>query len=99
MVCSGNVIFKAIDKRQGGTFKNAQGQEIDYDASYVIKFDELSGNSINERKLKFPASNKSLYEKFEKFEPYTKVHITCDVVISNNACKLVPIDVNTDIED
>ena len=98
MKCDGVVIFKAIDKRQGGTFKNAQGQEIDYDASYVIKFDELSGNGINERKLKFPASNKSLYEKFENFEPYTKVHITCDVVISNNACKLVPIDVDTDIE-
>lgn len=97
MKCEGNVIYKGIEKREGGTFKNAQGQEIDYNASYVIKFDEIVGNNINERKLKFPASNKALYDKFNDFEPYTKVRITCDVVISNNACKLVPIDVDTEI--
>ena len=99
MKCNGIVIFKAIDKRNGGTFKNAQGQEIDYDASYVVKFDEIIGSNINERKLKFPASNKVLFDKFSEFEPYTKVNITCDVVISNSACKLVPIDVDSNIED
>lgn len=97
MKCDGVVIFKAIDKREGGKFKNAQGQEIDYGASFVVKFDEIVDNSINERKLKFPASNKALYDKFKDFEPYTKVKLFCDVVISNNACKLVPIDVNDDI--
>lgn len=97
MKCDGIVVFKAIDKRDGGKFKNAQGQEIDYDSSYVIKFDEVNGTKIDERKLKFPVSNKVLYEKFKNIEPYTKVKIFCDVVISNNACKLVPTDVDLNI--
>lgn len=98
MKCDGIVIFKSIDKRQGGTFKNSAGQDIDYDASYVVKFDEILGNSFNERKLKFPISNKVLFDKFSDIEPYTRVRIICDVVLSTNSCKLVPIDIDFDIE-
>ena len=47
----------------------------------------------NERKVKFPASNKVLFDKFKNIEPYTKVELYCDVVISNSVCKLVPLDV------
>lgn len=93
MYCKGIVMFKGIEKRNGGTFKNAQGQDIDYDSAYVLKFDEIVEGKINERKLKFPSSNKVLYDKFEKFDPYTQVQITCDVVLMQNACRLVPIDV------
>ena len=103
MKCTGEVIYKGIEKRDGGVFKNDKGQDINYDSSYVIKFDEIKDGTVNERKLKFPASNKSLYEKFSDIAPYTKVTIVCDVVISNTICRLVPFDVTAketlDIEE
>ena len=99
MFCKGILIFKSIDKREGGTFKNDKGQDINYDSSYIIKVDEVKGKDVNERKFKFPQTNKVLFESFSEIEPYTKVDITFDVVININACKLVPVDVTTEIED
>ena len=99
MLCKGTLIFKSIDKREGGTFKNDKGQDINYDSSYIIKVDEVKGKDVNERKFKFPQTNKVLFESFSEIEPYTKVDITFDVVISANTCKLVPVDVTTEIED
>lgn len=99
MLCKGTLIFKSIDKREGGTFKNDKGQDINYDSSYIIKVDEVKGKDVNERKFKFPQTNKVLYDKFVDIEPYTKVDITFDIIISTNTCKLVPVDVTTEIED
>lgn len=100
MKSSGIVIYKGIQERSGGKFKNANGEEIDYEASYVVKFDEISSSGeINERKIKFPKSNKALYEDFAGIEPYTKVKLFCDVVLSQSTCKLVPIRVSTDLEE
>ena len=93
MYCKGVVMYKGIEKRDGGTFKNDKGQDVDYNSAYVVKFDEIIDNKINERKLKFPTSNKVLYDKFVNFKPYSQVVITCDVVLMQNACRLVPIDV------
>lgn len=99
MLCKGTLIFKSIDKREGGTFKNDKGQDINYDSSYIIKVDEVKGKDVNERKFKFPQTNKVLYDKFVDIESYTKVDITFDIIISTNTCKLVPVDVTTEIED
>lgn len=93
MYCKGNVMFKGIEKRDGGKFKNDKGEEVDYNSAYVVKFDEIVDGKINERKLKFPTSNKVLFNKFSDFKPYTEVQIVCDVVLMQNACRLVPIDV------
>jgi len=99
MDCKGIVMYKGIEKRDGGVFKNDKGQDVNYDSSYVVKFDEIVENKINERKLKFPVSNKVLYNKFESLRPYTQVEIICDVVLMQNACRLVPIDVNKYVPD
>lgn len=99
MYCKGSLMYKGIEKRDGGTFKNDRGQDINYDSSYVVKVDEIVDNKINERKLKFPANNKILADKFSKIEPYTQVELICDVVLSANSCKIVPLDVNTDFGD
>ena len=95
MICKGVVVYKGIEKRDGGVFKGADGREIKYDSSYVVKFDE----NENERKVKFPACNTYLYNKFANIKAYTEVLIECDVVLSANACKLVPINVETDIPE
>lgn len=93
MYSKGFLVYKGIEKRDGGTFKNDKGQDVNYDSSYVIKMDEIKDDVINERKFKFPTSNKVLFDKFKKFERYENVLVTFDVVISANSCKLVPIDV------
>ena len=94
MRAQGRVIFKGIEKREGGVFKNDRGQEVKYDASYLVKFDEEKDGKIDERKLKFPATNVSLYDKFKEIKTYTAIELICDVAISNNASKLIPIEVN-----
>ena len=98
MNCKGVVIYKGIEKREGGSFNNGQ-QEIKYDPVYVVKFDENKNGVINERKVKFPVSNTYLFNKFASIKAYTEVLLECDVVLSNNACKLVPINVETDIPE
>ena len=92
MKCKYNVIFKGVEERQGGVFKNAQGQDIKYDSSYVVKFDENVDGVINERKVKFPSSNLALYSKFKSLEPYAKIEICFDVTIQNSGCKLTVAD-------
>lgn len=99
MICKGVVIFKGIEKREGGTFKGQNGQEIKYDAQNVVKFDENTNGKYDERKLKFPTSNTYLANKFAGIKPYTEVFMECDVLLSNNSCKLVPINVETDIPE
>lgn len=93
MYSRGEVIFKSIQKRDKGTFTNEKGQNVEYDSSYVINIDEKSRNGINQRKLKFPTSNKVLYDKFEKLQEYTKIILVCDVEFTQSGCRLVPIDV------
>ncbi len=97
MRCKGVIMYKGIEKRAGGTFVN-NGQNINYDEAYVIKFDEIIEGKINEHKLKFPVSNKTLYDKFASLNPYTQVEITCDVILLSGMSRLVPIDVN-ELED
>ena len=99
MNCKGIVVYKGIEKRDGGVFKGNDGREVKYDASYVVKFDENNNGVINERKVKFPASNTYLYNKFVSIKAYTEVVLECDVVLSQNNCKLVPINVETDIPE
>lgn len=100
MICKGVVVFKGIGKREAGTFTDNTGRDVKYDASYQVSFDEKStSGEINQRKLKFPASNTYLYNKFAGIEPYTQIYMECDVVFSQNSVKLVPMNVETQIPE
>lgn len=100
MICKGVVVFKGIGKREAGTFTDNTGRDIKYDASYQVSFDEKStSGEINQRKLKFPASNTYLYNKFASIEAYTQIYMECDVVFSQNSVKLVPMNVETQIPE
>ena len=99
MYCKGIVVFKGIEKREGGEFSGQNGQAIKYESAYVVKFDEIKEGKVNERKLKFPTNNKKLYDKFAEIEMYTRVQIECEVVLGQSACRLTPIDVKVITED
>lgn len=91
----GEFIFRGIEKRDGGKFINDKGQEIEYDAKYVLKVDEIgSDGSINERKLNVDIKNTSLVDKLKQLKPYEKIKIECDIVMYQNTAKVVPVAIS-----
>lgn len=93
MVCSGNFIFKCIEKKDGGEFVNQQGQKITFEPTYQIKTDEVLDGKTEERIFKFKASNKVLAEEFKNLGIYDKVKIVFNVELYKNSVKLVPCEV------
>lgn len=91
MICQGQVVYKGVEKREGGSFKNDKGQEVEYTSSYLLKFDELVDGDPIERKVKFPSQNKELYNKFKELDVYTKVTVEFEVKMGQNTCKLIPV--------
>lgn len=94
MKCEGNVVFKSIQKREGGSFKNPKGELVDYEPAYIVKFDENTDGNISERKAKFPDTNVALYTKFKTLEPYAKINLIGNVVFQNSGCKIEILDFN-----
>lgn len=85
-------VFKGLSKRDGGEFVNENGQKIEYDACYVIKVDEDVDGNICERRLKFPVTNKKLFEKLHDLNPYSKICLACEVQLFTGNAKVTPID-------
>lgn len=94
MKCEGNVVFKSIGKREGGSFKNPKGELVKYEPAYIVKFDENVDGNISERKANFKETNVALYTKFKTLEPYAKINLICNIVFQNSGCKLEILDFN-----
>ena len=86
------VVYKGVSKREGGEFTNEKGQTISYDPCYVIKFDEDVDGEIIERKLKFPITNKTLFNKLNAIDAYSKILLLCDVQLFASNAKVTPRD-------
>lgn len=91
MKAIGEFVFKGLENRAGGEFTNERGQAIKYDASYVLKVDEVTESGINERKLKVDTKNIGLVDRLKALKPYDKVKLECDVVLYNSSAKVIPI--------
>ena len=65
MECKGLFVFKSLILRPAGTFKDAEGKDIEYPASYILKVDQIEENDdVNERKFKVNTKDKeSFFEK------------------------------------
>lgn len=74
---------------------NEKGEVVKYEPSYVIKFDEDVNGEIHERRLKFPLTNKVLYNKLDGLEVYSKIALVCDVQLFTGNAKVLPIDIKT----
>lgn len=95
MKCFGEFVFKSLRKREGGTFKNDKGQDVNYDEAYVLKVDEVSNDGVDERTLKIDKNNTVLLNKLQNKKPYDKINLVCDVVLYGANAKVIPIDIDS----
>lgn len=92
MKCQNVVVFKGVEEREGGSFTNDKGQKINYDKSYVVRFDEEIDGNVVEKKVKFKGSNVQLFSRFKALKVYDKINITFEVSIQNSGCKIEVVD-------
>ena len=92
MKCVGEFVFKGIEEREGGEFTNSQGQNVKYNASYVLKVDEKTEKGIYERRLKVSKDNSDLVNKLKAVEEYTKIWLSCEVSFYGNKVMVIPVD-------
>ena len=88
MKCSNEVVFKGIEERAGGVFRNDKGQDITYPKAYVVRFDEEVEGDYQERKVKLTGDNAGLFTRFKALKAYDRVNLIFDVVLGNNSCKI-----------
>ena len=93
MICSGNFVFKEIEKKDGGEFINDKGHKITFDPTYQVKVDENVEGKIQERIFKFKQTNKALAQKFEELKTYDSISIDFNVELYKNSVKLIPCEV------
>ena len=92
MKCRGKFKFKEIVKKDAGAFTNAQGQEIKYDESYVLKVDEKTEKGIQERTFKLPKDSLLVLE-LQKVTEYTDIVLDFEVVFYNNSIRVIPTEI------
>ena len=74
MECKGLFVFKSLILRPAGTFKDAEGKDIEYPASYILKVDQIEENDdVNERKFKVNTKDKELINKLSQFKIYDNI--------------------------
>lgn len=93
MKCVGNFVFKGIERKDGGEFTNEKGKLVKYDESFVVRLDEVEGDVISERKLKFPIDNTVLYNRLKSLKPYDHITLDLEVVLYNNQAKVIPVGI------
>ena len=93
MLAKGLFMFKNLQERKAGEFKNEQtGELVKYDDCNVIVADEIQDDGkIVERRLKFPKENTNLVQELSILDAYTRIEITFDVALYSANAKLTPV--------
>ena len=74
MFATGVFTFKSFKEREAGRFITSDGETIEYEASHILKFDEISEDgNVHERKAKVEIDNFSLISKLSKLKIYQPV--------------------------
>ena len=93
MKCQGKFKYKGIEKKDAGTFVNAQGQKIDYPARYALKVDEVGEGGVFERVFKVAIDSPILAQLTNK-EIYADMILEFDIQFSQNGTpKITPVNV------
>lgn len=85
MKCQGNFVFKTLTHRQGGTFKNSEGNDVNYPSAYILKVDEtLPNGEINEHKFKIDEKNTLLVNVLKDYKAYQELVLEFEVTLYTN---------------
>lgn len=90
MKCQGKFKFKGIEKREGGSFTNAQGRQINYDESYSLKVDEETEKGIFERNFKVKKDS-DLVDDLLLVKPYTNIILEFDITFYGRNISVIPV--------
>lgn len=85
------LVYKGIEKKEGGEFRNEKNQLIKYDGSYVLKADEQTENGIYERRFKIPLSNVALINELKTKKAYDEITVNFDIQMFGNNVRVVPV--------
>ena len=100
MECKGLFVFKSLVLRPAGTFKDAEGKDIEYPASYILKVDQIEENDdVNERKFKVNTKDKELINKLSQFKIYDNIVLIFKITLYTSKMSMSLIDVSDDIEN
>lgn len=93
MKAKGLFMFKNIQKREKGSFKNQEtGEVIEYVSCYVLVADEIEeSGKITERRFKIAEEDINLINGLAQLDSYTKIEIEFDVAIYSANAKLTPV--------
>lgn len=95
MECKGLFVFKSLILRPAGTFKDAEGKDIEYPASYILKVDQIEENDdVNERKFKVNTKDKELINKLNQFKIYDNIVLIFKITLYTSKMSMVLIDVS-----
>lgn len=95
MKCQGNFVFKSVNYRPSGTFKDDNGNDLKYPAAYILKVDELLENGeINERKFKIDENKTTLINELKDLDAYQKIILHFKVTIYTSRISLEIVDVD-----
>ena len=98
MECKGLFVFKSLILRPAGTFKDAEGKDIEYPASYILKVDQIEENDdVNERKFKVNTKDKELINKLNQFKIYDNIVLIFKITLYTSKMSMVLIDVSDNI--
>ena len=98
MECKGLFVFKSLILRPAGTFKDAEGKDIEYPASYILKVDQIEENDdVNERKFKVNTKDKELINKLSQFKIYDNIVLIFKITLYTSKMSMSLIDVSDDI--
>lgn len=92
MKCQGKFVFRGIERKDAGVFKNERGEEIAYKESYVLLLDENTENGRKERKFKI-AIDSPIIKDLQGKKLYEDIILEFDVTIYSSRVALVPVAV------
>ena len=65
MKATGKFVYKSLEKRGSGEFKNDKGEVVKYGDDYILKVDEKHDGKIDQRKFKVDKNNLSLINQLK----------------------------------
>lgn len=90
MVCELECVYKGIKEIKGGTFQDENGQTINYNDFYRIRFDQIIGGLPKETEVKI---TKELALNIAKnIQIYDKIVISFNIIIYNS--KTIRVTIN-----